>query len=112
MRKFNLFNTAMTVFLILWALIFIYMVLLKLTGHSPTIEQLNFAATLMVAGLVFKMMFSQGKFTEFTSYAKNEFQESKEEFRIVNEKLHEIDKKVEVRFTQMDARLDRIDAKL
>lgn len=72
-------NNIITTVLIFLGIIAIYMLLLKLTNHSPTLEQINIAITGLMAGIVYKMKFHLGKITEFMENTKESIREIKED---------------------------------
>jgi len=82
-------------------MIIIFMILLKLTNHSPTIEQIILTITSLIAVMVYRMKFQLGKFTEFMDNTKesiNELKSDIKEIRQDNKELknliHNIDKRL------------------
>lgn len=76
-----------SLFSILFFVLVIYMILRKLTGHSPTVEEINIMLTLGIGGLIFKMNFDIGQFTEFTQRSKEDIREVKSYMRELNNKF-------------------------
>ena len=82
-------------------MIIIFMILLKLTNHSPTIEQIILTITSLIAVMFYRMKFQLGKFTEFMDNTKesiNELKSDIKEIRQDNKELknliHNIDKRL------------------
>ncbi|MEK6857122.1 MAG: hypothetical protein AABX39_00885 [Nanoarchaeota archaeon] len=70
-------KTSVIVATLALSLLAIYMLVLKLTNHSPTLAEMNFAITVITLGIICDIKFHIGKFTEFSERAKEELKEIK-----------------------------------
>ncbi len=64
-KKENLFEKLLNVIIWIFGILIIYWLVLKLTNHSPTIEQVAVGIFVLVNSLVFKNEYKLGKFDEF-----------------------------------------------
>ncbi|PIN81682.1 hypothetical protein COV11_01405 [Candidatus Woesearchaeota archaeon CG10_big_fil_rev_8_21_14_0_10_30_7] len=90
----KLFNDFILIIGILLSIAVIYMALLKLTNHSPTLAQMNSAFIGIITTIIFKLKFNTGKFTEFMERTKEDLKELKFEIKESNNKLDILSKDV------------------
>ncbi|MBI4016967.1 MAG: hypothetical protein HY363_04725 [Candidatus Aenigmarchaeota archaeon] len=100
----KLFERIFQIIALVMFVIVTYMIGLKLTGHSPTVEDvlLGFAVThfsLFIAFVVHSSVF-QGRVTEFMSYTRIELRETKS-------KLHDLEQKID-RLQIIEHKLDKL----
>ena len=101
----NWFDKTMTIYVWILGVILIYWILLKLTNHSPTIDQLTLVGVGILGGLLFKQQYDigklDGKFESFKDSCNKEF--ARMDNRI---------EKVESRLTKIEESLSMIKLKM
>jgi len=70
--KENLFEKLLNIIIWIFGILIIYWLVLKLTNHSPTIEQVGVGIFVLIATLVFKNEYKSGRIDEFRSNTEKE----------------------------------------
>ena len=71
-----------------------YMIILKLTNHSPTLSQFNTTMIFLLMGFSIRTQYKLGKFDEFMEQSKEDMSEVKGNIKEITKDLHKLDKKV------------------
>ncbi|MEK6857621.1 MAG: hypothetical protein AABX39_03460 [Nanoarchaeota archaeon] len=101
----NWFDRTMTIYIWILGVLLIYWILLKLTNHSPTIEQLTLVGVGILGGLLFKQQYDIGKLDgKFESFKDN----CNKEFARIDNRFD----KFEYRFEKVESRLSKIEESL
>jgi len=103
MRKFV--DLLISVFYIGFLFIVIYMILLKLTGHSPTIDQIIVSLSVGTAVMVIKIFYDTGKFSAYMEHNKDDIREIKTD-------VNDIRKEMSSKFEKINKELILIKTKL
>lgn len=97
----KILNIILSIVAFVVSMTIIFMIILKLTNHSPTLEQINLTIISLIAVMVYRMKFQLGVFTEFmksTRDSTNDLKEDIKELRQDNKEFknlfHNIDKKL------------------
>lgn len=83
--KENLFEKTLNVLIFILGILVIYWIILKLTNHSPTIEQLMIAGITSIAVVLFRHEYKLGKLDEFRVHTIKELE-------FIRTKVEKIDK--------------------
>lgn len=93
-------------------MIIIFMILLKLTNHSPTIEQIILTITSLIAVMVYRMKFQLGKFTEFMENTKDSITNLKDEIKEIKQEFKQLNNKIDNKFEKLEDKFNNIDKQL
>lgn len=83
-----------------WALgIFLaYWIILKLTNHSPTLDQINTGILLLVITLIFKQQNTLGTLEEFKRNTTKEFEKVHQRMEAFENRMNSIEHKFDTKF--------------
>lgn len=85
MKKINLYEVLLKIFILVMGIIAIYMLLLKIFGYSPTIDQIILIVVTIGAGVSinthFRFAHFKGKVEEFMHVTKNTFRKMHTEMK-------------------------------
>ncbi len=97
MKEKDYFELFMKIILFILVLIGLYMIILKLIGRSPTLDEINFTLiTILISSLilfVYKFGRFQGNVEEFIMSSKNSFVKIRDDMTNLNNNLNTLRRK-------------------
>ncbi|MBI5064941.1 hypothetical protein HZA97_01780 [Candidatus Woesearchaeota archaeon] len=101
----DLINLVVSILSIVCFLVVIYMILLKLTGHSPTLDEITVALSVGIGIMVINIFYTTGKFSSSIEHIQEDIKELKLD-------LKEFKKETSSKFEKINKDLTIIKTKL
>ena len=94
--------------IVVWSLgIFLtYWIILKLTNHSPTLDQINTGILLLVITLIFKQQHSLGTLEEFKRNTTKDFERVHQRMEAFENRMNSIEHKFDTKFDYLNRKID------
>ncbi len=86
----DVIDVVIAMFSIMLFFVVIYMILLKLTGHSPTLDQITVALSVGTGILVVKIFYDTGRFSSSIENTQEDVKELKSDFEDLRKEFHSL----------------------